>query len=100
VAEDLITGLPRVSGLFVIARNSIFTYKGQAVKVSDAGRDLGVRFVLEGGIQREGSRVRTPPSSSMRPPNTTSGPSATIRKSAISLPLGTRSHRRSSARSR
>lgn len=57
VAEDLITGLSKVSGLFVIARNSVFTYKGQAVKVSDVGRDLGVRLVLESGIQREGSRV-------------------------------------------
>jgi adenylate cyclase len=58
VTEDLITGLSKVSGLFVIARNSAFTYKGKAVKVSDVGRDLGVRYVLEGGIQREGSRVR------------------------------------------
>jgi adenylate cyclase len=58
VTEDLITGLSKVSGLFVIARNSVFTYKGKAVKVSDVGRDLGVRYVLEGGIQREGSRVR------------------------------------------
>lgn len=75
VAEDLITGLSKVSGLFVIARNSVFTYKGQAVKVSDVGRDLGVRLVLESGIQRASG---SPPSSSMPPPNTTSGPSATI----------------------
>jgi TolB-like protein len=81
VAEDLITGLSKVSGLFVIARNSVFTYKGQAVKVSDVGRDLGVRLVLESGIQRASG---SPPSSSMPPPNTTSGPSATIGKSAIS----------------
>jgi adenylate cyclase len=58
VTEDLITGLSKVSGLFVIARNSVFTYKGKAVKVGEVGRDLGVRYVLEGGIQREGSRVR------------------------------------------
>jgi adenylate cyclase len=58
VTEDLITGLSKVSGLFVIARNSVFTYKGKAVKVRDVGRDLGVRYVLEGGVQRAGSRVR------------------------------------------
>jgi adenylate cyclase len=58
VTEDLITGLSKVSGLFVIARNSVFTYKGRAVKVRDVGRDLGVRYVLEGGVQRSGSRVR------------------------------------------
>ena len=58
VTEDLITGLSKVSGLFVIARNSVFTYKGKAVKVGEVGRDLGVRYVLEGGIQRAGSRVR------------------------------------------
>jgi len=58
VTEDLITGLSKLSGLFVIARNSVFTYKGKAVKVSDVGRDLGVRYVLEGGVQRAGSRVR------------------------------------------
>jgi adenylate cyclase len=58
VTEDLITGLSKVSGVFVIARNSVFTYKGKAVKVRDVGRDLGVRYVLEGGVQRAGSRVR------------------------------------------
>jgi adenylate cyclase len=58
VTEDLITGLSKVSGLFVIARNSVFTYKGKAVKVRDVGRELGVRYVLEGGVQRFGSRVR------------------------------------------
>jgi adenylate cyclase len=58
VTEDLITGLSKVSGLFVIARNSVFTYKGKAVKVGDVSRDLGVRYVLEGSIQRAGNRVR------------------------------------------
>jgi adenylate cyclase len=58
VTEDLITGLSKVSGLFVIARNSVFTYKGKAVKVGQVSRDLGVRYVLEGGVQRAGSRVR------------------------------------------
>lgn len=58
VTEDVITGLSQVSGLFVIARNSVFTYKGKAVKVGDVGRELGVRYILEGGVQRAGSRVR------------------------------------------
>jgi adenylate cyclase len=58
MTEDLITGLSKVSGLFVIARNSVFTYKGKPVKVREVGRDLGVRYVLEGGVQRSGSRVR------------------------------------------
>ena len=58
VTEDLITGLSKISGLFVIARNSVFTYKGKPVKVRDVGRDLGVRYVVEGGVQRAGNRVR------------------------------------------
>jgi adenylate cyclase len=58
VTEDLITALSKVSGLFVIARNSVFTYKGKAVKVRDVGRELGVRYVLEGSVQRAADRVR------------------------------------------
>jgi adenylate cyclase len=58
MTEDVITALSKVSGLFVIARNSVFTYKGKAVKIREVGRDLGVRYVLEGGVQRAGSRVR------------------------------------------
>ncbi len=58
VTEDLITGLSKVSRVFVITRNSVFTYKGKAVKVGDVGRDLGVRYVPEGGVQRAGCRVR------------------------------------------
>ena len=58
VTEDLITGLSKLSGLFVIARNSAFTYKGRAVKVDEVGRDLGVRYVLEGSVQRTADRVR------------------------------------------
>jgi adenylate cyclase len=58
ITEDLITDLSKVSGLFVIARNSSFAYKGRSVKVQDIGRDLGVRFVLEGSIRKAGNRVR------------------------------------------
>jgi adenylate cyclase len=58
MTEDLITDLSRVSGLFVIARNSSFAYKGRSVKVQEIGRDLGVRFVLEGSVRKAGNRVR------------------------------------------
>jgi adenylate cyclase len=58
MTEDIITDLSKVSGLFVIARNSSFAYKGKATKVQDIGRELGVRFVLEGSIRKAGNRVR------------------------------------------
>ena len=45
-------------GLFVIARHSVFSYKGQAVKIQEVGRELGVRYVLEGSVQRAGNQVR------------------------------------------
>ena len=58
MTEDLITDLSKISALFVIARNSSFAYKGKSVKVQEIGRDLGVRFVLEGSIRKSGNRVR------------------------------------------
>jgi adenylate cyclase len=58
IAEDIITALSRYPSLFVIARNSSFTYKGRAVDVKQVGRDLGVRYVLEGGLRKAGNRVR------------------------------------------
>jgi adenylate cyclase len=58
MTEDLITDLSKVSGLFVIARNSTFTYKGKAVDVKQIGRELGVRHVLEGSVRKAGNRVR------------------------------------------
>lgn len=58
IAEDLITDLSKLSGLFVIARNSTFTYKGSAIKVDEVARELGVRFVLEGSVRRAGDEVR------------------------------------------
>ena len=58
ITEDIITDLSKVSGLFVVARNSTFTYKGKAVKVREVGRALGVRHVLEGSIRKAGGRVR------------------------------------------
>ena len=58
MVEEIITALSRIRWLFVIARNSTFTYKGQAVDVKQVGRDLGVRYVLEGSVRKAGQRVR------------------------------------------
>jgi TolB-like protein len=58
LTEDLITDLSKVSGLFVIARNSTFVYKGKATDVRDVARALGVRYVLEGSVRRSGNDVR------------------------------------------
>jgi TolB-like protein len=56
--DDIITGLSRINWLFVIARNSTFTYKGRAVDVKQVGRELGVRYVLEGSVRKVVDRVR------------------------------------------
>ncbi|HEY5608781.1 MAG TPA: adenylate/guanylate cyclase domain-containing protein, partial [Alphaproteobacteria bacterium] len=58
ITEDIITELSRHPGLFVIARNSTFTFKGKRFKVQDVGRDLGVHYVLEGSVRKAGNRVR------------------------------------------
>ncbi|MBR0697016.1 adenylate/guanylate cyclase domain-containing protein [Bradyrhizobium lablabi] len=58
MAEDIITALSRFKALFVIARNSSFTYKGAAVDVKQVGRELGVRYVLEGSVRKAANRVR------------------------------------------
>src|SRR6516225_5002463 len=58
MVEEIITALSRIRWLFVIARNSSFTYKGQAVDVKQVGRDLGVRYVLEGSVRKASGRVR------------------------------------------
>jgi TolB-like protein/class 3 adenylate cyclase/tetratricopeptide (TPR) repeat protein len=58
IVEDIITALSRFKSLFVIARNSSFTYKGNAVDIKQVGRELGVRYVLEGSVRKAGSRVR------------------------------------------
>jgi adenylate cyclase len=58
IVEDIITALSRIKWFFVIARNSSFTYKGRAVDVKQVGRELGVRYVLEGSIRRAGNRIR------------------------------------------
>jgi adenylate cyclase len=58
ITEDLITDLSRISGLFVIARSTVFTYKDRAVTVRQVGDELGVRYVLEGSVRKSGNRVR------------------------------------------
>jgi TolB-like protein len=58
ITDDLITDLSKISGLFVIARNSTFTYKGKPVKVKQVAEELGVRYVLEGSVRRAGEQVR------------------------------------------
>jgi adenylate cyclase len=58
MVEDIITGLSRIKWIFVIARNSVFVYKGRSVDVREVGRELGVRYVLEGSVRKVGDRVR------------------------------------------
>ena len=58
IVEDIITALSRFRSLFVIARNSSFTYKGRAVDIKQVGRELGVRYVLEGSVRKGGNRMR------------------------------------------
>src|SRR5438132_7430265 len=58
MVEEIVTALSRIRWLFVIARNSSFTYKGQTVDVKQVGRELGVRYVLEGSVRKAGGWVR------------------------------------------
>ena len=58
ITEDITSDLSKISSLFVIARNSAFTYKGKAVKVQDVSREMGVRYVLEGSVRKAGEQVR------------------------------------------
>ena len=57
MVEDIIAGLSRSKLLFVIARNSTFTYKGKAVDIRQVGRELGVHYVLEGSVRKAGKRI-------------------------------------------
>ena len=77
IADDIITELSRIRWLFVIARNSSFTYKGHAIDVKQVGRELGVRYVLEGSVRRGGRGSVSTRSLSMQRPATTSGRSVT-----------------------
>ena len=93
IAEDIITALSRYPSLFVIARNSSFTYKRRAVDVKLVGCELGVRYVLEGGLRKSGNRIASRRSSSKPKLATTFGPSATTAISPTSSRCRTRSQR-------
>ena len=58
ITEEIITALSKIPQFFVIARNSTFTYKGKAVKIKQVSEELGVQYVLEGSVRRDGDRVR------------------------------------------
>ena len=58
MVEDIITALSRIKSLFVIARNSSFAYKGKSPDIRQVGRELGVRYVLEGSVRKAGNRMR------------------------------------------
>jgi adenylate cyclase len=58
ITEDIITDISKISGLFVVARNSTFTYKGKAAKIRQVAEDLGVRYVLEGSVRRANNKIR------------------------------------------
>jgi adenylate cyclase len=58
ITEDLTTDLSRISGMFVISRNTAFAYRNKSIDTKQIGRELGVRYVLEGSVQRSGSRLR------------------------------------------
>ena len=58
ITENIITALSKVPDLFVIARNSTFTYKGKPMKVQQVSEELGVRYMLEGSVQKSGDRIR------------------------------------------
>jgi len=58
ITEDLITDLSKISGLFIIARNSTFAYKGKPVKIRQVAEELGVRYVLEGSVRKAQDQVR------------------------------------------
>ena len=90
MVEDIITALSRLRWLFVIARNSSFTYKGRAVDVKQVGRELGVRYVLEGSVRKAGSRVRITASSSTRRRAPISGPTGSTASSPTSSTCRTR----------
>jgi adenylate cyclase len=91
MVEEIITALSRLRWFFVIARNSTFTYKGRAVDVKEVGRELGVRYVLEGSVRKAGSQSASPHSLSKPRPATMSGPSATTATSPTFSRCRTRS---------
>jgi adenylate cyclase len=97
ISEDIITDLSKVSALWVAARNTSFTFKGNHVDVPQVARQLKVSHVLEGSVRKAGGRVRiTAQLVDGARRAATSGPSATTATSTTFLPCKTRSRRRSS----
>jgi class 3 adenylate cyclase len=93
VTESLTTDLSRIVGSFVIARNTAFTFKGKAVDVKQVGRELNIRYVLDGSVQRGGNRLRVNVRLSMPKPPIICGPSASINLSPICSICRTRLYR-------
>ena len=91
MVEDIITALSRIRWLFVIARNSSFTYKGQAVDMKQVGRELGVRYVLEGACAKCGKRVRITAQLIEPRPARICGPTGSTARSKTSSSCRTRS---------
>jgi class 3 adenylate cyclase len=89
ITEDIITELSRFHSLFVIARNSSFTFKGKPIKVQDIARELGVAYVVEGSVRRAADRVRI--TAQLPAPAITCGPGVTIGTCATSSPCRMRS---------
>ena len=81
MTEVITTDLSKISSLFVIARNSAFTYKGKAVKVQDVSQEMGVRYVLEGSVQKADNQVRITAQLIDAATGITCGPSATTGRS-------------------
>jgi len=94
MVEEIITALSRIRWLFVIARNSSFTYKGQAVDVKQIGRELGVRYVLGGSVRKARGRVRIT-GQLIDSPARTSGPTGSTARSTMSSSCRTRWRRAS-----
>jgi len=80
ITENIITALSKISEMFVIARNSTFTYKGKPVKIQQVAEDLGVQYVLEGSLMRSGEQVRVTAQLIDAPLGITFGQSSTIEK--------------------
>ena len=89
MVEDITTGLSRFKWLFVIARNSTFTYKDKPVDVNQVGRELGVRYVLEGSVRKAVGHVRITAQLIEAETRTIFGPSATTARSTTFLPCRT-----------
>jgi adenylate cyclase len=90
ITDDLITDLSRLPGLFVIARESSFTYKGKAARLQDVGRELGVKYVLEGSVRKAAQQVRITVQLSDTTPATNCGRNAMTGRCVMCLPCRTK----------